>query len=520
MHGINNPPVTEPLPAQVQALSLTPTGNSAGRSITVPDKEKKSSFQDLTSDAMSLIFRHLKLRDIRRLQKVSTRLRDLIKEDNALAKAWYRQFSSIHQNQLRMTISRKDKNQLRAWFESFSNDKALLESLTDRQPTGAYLPALLFFTRAELMSNCETFELVTRATIDDQSHVASANKVNSADLSVDGRYLVTANEDHTAKIYGLKANGIWEIKTTIPHDKWVDSAIFSPDSHNVLTVSFKTAKIYDLACDESWEPNTTILHIGIIHSASFSTDSRHAVTTSWDKTGKIHSRKDDGSWQLTAILKNALFSANFSNDSCQVVTTCWDKMVRIHSQKADGSWEEKDSIPHSGRVISANFSPNDCYLVTASRDCRAKLFEKKSDGTWEENTLIQHSNGVKLATFSPDGSRLATANKDCMMKIYGRKADGSWEEETIIYHKNEVTSVNFSPDGRHLVTTARQCKTAKIIGQQDNGSWLEKANIAHDDWISSATFSGDGSQVITSSEDGIVKITELRRNHLLSAVTE
>ncbi|WP_448217114.1 hypothetical protein [Endozoicomonas sp. 2B-B] len=41
MHGINNDSVNEPPLPQVEALSLTPTGNHAGWSITVPDKKKK-----------------------------------------------------------------------------------------------------------------------------------------------------------------------------------------------------------------------------------------------------------------------------------------------------------------------------------------------------------------------------------------------------------------------------------------------------------------------------------------------
>ncbi|WP_422452267.1 F-box protein [Endozoicomonas sp. ALC066] len=179
MHGINNsgfePPLTR---ARARALALA--GNHAGRSITLADKKEKQklSLQDLASDTLSMIFCHLKLRDIRSLQKVSTRLRDVIKQDNALAKAWYRQFTSAHQQQLRMALSTKNKDQLRAWFESFSNNRALVESLTDRQPMSVYSPALLFFTRAELMSECETFELVTKAIIDKTYKANSATSLN------------------------------------------------------------------------------------------------------------------------------------------------------------------------------------------------------------------------------------------------------------------------------------------------------------------------------------------------------
>ncbi|WP_422441810.1 MULTISPECIES: F-box/WD repeat-containing protein [unclassified Endozoicomonas] len=579
MHQINNDSVIKPPITQTQTLSLT--GNHAGRSITVTDKEKKSSFQDLTSDTLSLIFRHLKLRDIRSLQKVCTRLRDVIKEDNTLAKAWFRQFSSAHQNQLKMAINRKDKNQLRAWFELFSNDQALLKSLTDRQLTSVYSPALLFFTRAELMSQCKTFELVTKATIDktykansatsdeDRDDILRKNKINSACLSADGRYLVTANGDHTAKIYGHKPDGTWELKTIIPHDGVVGSATFSPDMQHLVTAGGNgKVKIVDLRCDESWEPITTIRHYSAVRSATFSTDSRQLVTASNDKTVKIHSRKDDdGSWQLTATLrhKDLVFSASFSTDGSHLVTACWNKTARIYSQE-DESWEVKKTIPHRDPVLSATFSADGNYVVTASMDGKVKIYTREADGSWEENYIIIHKETVNSATFSPDSRHLVTASDDGTVKIYDRTASGSWEKETTFRLKESVEkfqqlvptqrvrihyfpenqtlqpvilyglprwspgtrgfdtpsecpglSATFSPDGRHMVIYH---KTAFIIGQQDNGSWSEKATITHDERISSATFSADGSQVITASVDGIVKITELRRNHLLSAVTE
>ncbi|WP_422133827.1 F-box/WD repeat-containing protein [Endozoicomonas sp. ALD040] len=536
MYEINNSFIEPPI-AQTQALSLTPMGKSAVWSITVSDKEQKSSFQDLTSDTLSLIFRHLKVRDIRSLQQVCTRLRDVIKEDNALAKAWYRQLSPAHLNQLRVTLTRKDKNQLRAWFESFTNDQALLNSLTERQPTGLYSSALLFFIRAELMSQCETFELVTIATIDKTykadsydlsaniSDMAFHNRVISAALSADGRYLATANGDNTAKIFEHKADGTWEIKITIPHyDERVESVVFSPDSHHVLTSSsMNTAEIYDLG-DESWEPNITTLDDLYVNSATFSPDSQHVVTAGSRQAAKIHSKKRDGSWQLTTTLphENTVSSASFSNDGCYLVTACCDGTVKIFSRKDDGSWEKKDVIPINDGDMSptATISPDGRYVATAGVDyCMAKIFSRKADGSWKINTIIEHRKIVNSANFSPDGRHLVTASNDGTVRIYSRKADGLWEKRTIFSHKDWVTSATFSPDSRHVVT-ASDDKTAKVIGQQDDGTWVEKATIVHDDCVSSATFSSDGGLLITSSEDGIVKITELRKNHLLPAITE
>ncbi|WP_422441818.1 MULTISPECIES: F-box/WD repeat-containing protein [unclassified Endozoicomonas] len=538
MHGINNSGFEPPL-TRARARALAQAGNHAGRSITLADtKEKqKLSLQDLASDTLSMIFCHLKLRDIRSLQKVSTRLRDVIEQDNALAKAWYRQFTSAHQQQLRMALSTKNKDQLRAWFESFTNNRALVESLTDRRSMRLYSPGLLFFTKAKLMSVCDTFELVTKATLDktykthssnsiiDPIRIRRNNRVHSAALSVDGRFLVTTNGDNTVKIYSHKPDGTWEKKTIIPHVREIKSAIFSSDGHHLVTASSGgTVTIYNLRCDETWEPNTIISHNGDIKSANFSANSRHVVTTSWNGTAKIHSRKDDGSWELTATLphKTAGASAIFSIDGCHVLTTS-DNTVKIHSQKDDGSWEEKDAIPHVGDVLSATFSAEGHYLVATGLEWKAKIYGQKADGSWKKNTTIQHWGIVRSARFSNDGRHLLITDNDNKVKIYGRKANGLWKKKATFFYESYgdwTLSATFSPEGRHMLTTACYDNTVKIIGQQDDGTWIEKATITHDDWISSATFNADGSQVVTSSRDGIVKITELRRKHSWSAVTE
>uniref|UniRef100_UPI0021482FF6 F-box protein n=1 Tax=Endozoicomonas sp. SESOKO4 TaxID=2828745 RepID=UPI0021482FF6 len=93
MDGLNNHPgIADPHPIpKIPAQSATLTGISAGRAIAVADNEK-TSLLDLSPLPFSIIFRYLKLRDIHRLQQVCTHLHDAVKEDKALAKAWYRQF--------------------------------------------------------------------------------------------------------------------------------------------------------------------------------------------------------------------------------------------------------------------------------------------------------------------------------------------------------------------------------------------------------------------------------------------
>ncbi len=159
-------------------------------------------------------------------------------------------------------------------------------------------------------------------------------------------------------------------------------------------------------------------------------------------------------------------------------------------------------------------------MVTASDDNTAKIYVHKDDGAWEPEDTLSHTHCVNSANFSPDGRYVATASKDGSVRIY-KKANGSWKQKAIFFHRYgfEAFSATFSPDGRHLVTTSGE-GTAKLIGQMADGSWSEKASVSHNGWIYSATFSADGRYVVTASNDKSVKITELRSNHSLLAVTE
>ncbi|WP_257288119.1 WD40 repeat domain-containing protein, partial [Endozoicomonas sp. SESOKO2] len=68
------------------------------------------------------------------------------------------------------------------------------------------------------------------------ANITHKGKVLSADFSPDSCHVVTAGEDETAKIYGLRSNGSWIKKAIISHGLVITSAKFSPDGRNVLTV--------------------------------------------------------------------------------------------------------------------------------------------------------------------------------------------------------------------------------------------------------------------------------------------
>jgi WD40 repeat protein len=108
--------------------------------------------------------------------------------------------------------------------------------------------------------------------------------VDSAHFSPDGKRVVTASSDHTARIwdaYTGKAVG-----EAMRHRGEILSASFSPDGKRVVTASIDhTARIWDAETGKA--VGEAMTHGTTVNSAHFSPDGKRVVTASTDHTARI-----------------------------------------------------------------------------------------------------------------------------------------------------------------------------------------------------------------------------------------
>ncbi len=343
--------------------------------------------------------------------------------------------------------------------------------------------------------------------------------IHSAEVSRDGRRLLTASRDNSARL--------WDLATGKP--------IGNPLAHSADLV----------------QPGEYLsgLHPVV---AAFSPDGSRAVTASLDGTARLWNSTNGEPSTGVLAHPSGVTCVGFTPDGQRLASGCKDGSVRF--------WKVHDGAPvgpvlrHDDWVNVVAFSPDGSLLLTASDDATARVW--RMPGGEATGTLIQHAFAVRDACFSPDGTRVATASSDQTAGIWDvatgkplvpplrqpwlspnsvafspdglrlviASADRTariWDATTgqpigsALSHRGVVRTARFSPDGQRIVT-ASQDRTARVWDARTARPLTER--IPHLGAVWSAAFTPDGTRVVTASSDRTAVIWDVRPGDALGAV--
>jgi len=319
-----------------------------------------------------------------------------------------------------------------------------------------------------------------------------------ATFTPDGRRLVTASEDNTARWWDAE-NGD-QLASFQGRAEPVRVAAFSPDGRHLITASTDPmARLWNV---ETREPPAVLEHNGVVRSAAFSLDGRLVVTASDDKNAYVWEVQTGKQIATLRGHTELVRVAVFSPDGGRVLTASDDATARLWDT-GTGELVRPPLRGHTEPVRGAAFSPDGRRAITTSEDNTARLWNLETD---EQPAVLQgHSELVWSAAFSRDGQRVVTASDDMTARV--------WDVQTgrqirvLEPHGGPVKSAVFSPDGRRVVT-ASDDHTARIWdADTDKPPTVLKG---HSGPVRSAAFSPGGAYILTSSADGTARLWSAR----------
>jgi WD40 repeat protein/serine/threonine protein kinase/tetratricopeptide (TPR) repeat protein len=393
------------------------------------------------------------------------------------------------------------------------------------------------------------------------------SKVGYAEFSPDGKYIVTASEDKTARMWDAKTGRA--MADPLPHNAPVISARFSPDGQRIFTV----AKDHTAVVWSALTGRRLIEPFAFASTLDFSPDGTHILTLSpkmlevWDtqtcqsqaklfKSGELIAGADfspDGARILTVDMivstntrtltrfradgtrvaakkgewlarvwdahngqplgepmrhGDSMRAAQFSHDGTRVVTASEDNTARV--------WDAQSGLPlteplrHADAVNDAEFSPDGKWVVTASDDNTARVWDAQSGQP--QPKALKHANRVHSAQFSPDGLRILTATMDNTLRVWdaqtGQPLTEPWKHGNSVVDSGNINesgavSVQFSPDGTRIVTASAD-NAAQVWEAQTSPP--PKNPLKHGDWVLFAQFSPDGTRIVTASKDHTARV--------------
>jgi WD40 repeat protein len=316
-------------------------------------------------------------------------------------------------------------------------------------------------------------------------------EVVAAAFSPDGRRVVTASQDRTARLWDSESGK--PIGNPMRHDGPVMAASFSPDGRKIISrAEDGTARIWNAT---TAEPIGDVLrHQGPIFAAAFSPNGRWIVTGgSLDRSARIWDAENGHPVGQPLRHSGGVGIARFTADSQRIFTASLAGVAQYWDVTSGRALGHPLTLG-IGTDVEA-LSPDGLRILTQSGIERSVRLVDAQTGK-PIDAAINRAQLTRPAIFSDDGNRVVAASTDGSAQIWNARSGEPVGNPLRL--EGHLLAIAFSPDGAQ-VATASDDKTARVWDARSGEPIGEP--LSHDDRVFSAAFSADGRRIVTASAD-------------------
>ena len=304
---------------------------------------------------------------------------------------------------------------------------------------------------------------------------SNAGREFGLDINRDGSRIITSGTP--PKIWNAKNGDI--IASLNGHQFPVVSAAFSPDGKGVVTASMdKTAKVWIV--ESATEQFTIRGHAEAVLDAVYSPDGTSVLTASADGTARVWDAKTGNASGMVLTHPKGVLKARYSRDGSKIATVAGDNLARVWNAKTGIATHTVSGFDDpDGHIRSAMFHPDGTKILLAAH--RVAIVWDLDKGA-ESYRFEGHEESVTNALYDSEGIEVLTSSLDGSVVVWDANSKKytvpkySFEREKVLVSQvatSDCYSLISTSKLRHLIfepTNAIYSSNGKYIASVGSGT--------------------------------------------------